>query len=210
MRSARTGDPGAAWPRADVSDRRRPRAGSRVDELLVLPAPQRDGGRRAAIADPHRRRELRPRVAAEVHLLPGGQEARRVALRDLPRRPQRLEGRAPGDLQLDDLGPVERKPPRSSFAPRIVFRTSHGAGPVAGGPAAAARPVAGHGAAVEESRAIVPDGAAHADDWRADVQSGKSPLEHAGSLVCTSNLAPQGILVQDHACVITTWINRVY
>src|SRR5437016_5161741 len=124
MRSARTGDPGAAWPRADVSDRRRPRAGSRVDELLVLPAPQRDGGRRAAIADPHRCRELRPRVAAEVHLLPGGQEARRAALRDLPRRPQRLEGRAPGDLQLDDLGPVERKPPRSSFAPRIVFRTS--------------------------------------------------------------------------------------
>src|SRR6266566_6642523 len=83
MRSARTGGPGAAWPRADVSDRRRLRAGSREDELLVPPVPQRDGGRRAPIPDPHRRRERRLGVAAEVHLLPGRREPRRAVLLDL-------------------------------------------------------------------------------------------------------------------------------
>src|SRR5205809_3768373 len=114
MRSARTGDPGAAWPRADVSDRRRPRAGSRVDELLVLPAPQRDGGRRAAIADPHRRRELRPRVAAEVHLLPGGQEARRAALRDLDLHLPEPLCHGPGGI------PELERPPATPMLPALM------------------------------------------------------------------------------------------
>src|SRR5881396_1169816 len=71
---------GSPWRAAPATASR---TRSREDELLVPPVPQRDGGRRASIPDPHRRRELRPRVAAEVHLLPGGQEARRAALRDL-------------------------------------------------------------------------------------------------------------------------------
>src|SRR5438093_7660972 len=111
MRSARTGGPGAAWPRADVSDRRRLRAGSREDELLVPPVPQRDAGRRAAIPDPHRRRELRPRVAAEVHLLPGGQEARRAALRDLDLHLPESLRRGPGGVPELERPPATPMPP---------------------------------------------------------------------------------------------------
>src|SRR6059058_5047191 len=114
MRSARTGGPGAAWPRADVSDRRRLRAGSREDELLVPPVPQRDGGRRAAIADPHRRREFRPRVAAEVHLLPGGQEARRAALRDLDLHLPEPLCHGPGGI------PELERPPATPMLPALM------------------------------------------------------------------------------------------
>src|SRR5436309_127162 len=114
MRSARTGGPGAAWPRADVSERRRSRAGSRVDELLVPPVPQRDGGRRAAIPDPHRRRELRPRVAAEVHLLPGGQEARRAALRDLDLHLPEPLCHGPGGI------PELERPPATPMLPALM------------------------------------------------------------------------------------------
>src|SRR5947208_13890634 len=102
MRSARTGGPGAAWPRADVSDRRRLRTGSREDELLVPPVPQRDGGRRTSIPDPHRRRERRLGVAAEIHLLPGRREPRRAVLLDLDLHlPEPLRDRPGGVPELE-------------------------------------------------------------------------------------------------------------
>src|SRR5207302_4283417 len=71
---------GSPWRAAPATASR---TGSREDELLVPPVPQRDGGRRASIPDPHRRRERRLGVAAEVHLLPGRREPRRAVLLDL-------------------------------------------------------------------------------------------------------------------------------
>src|SRR5947207_2103809 len=100
------------WDRKKPELRERRRL-SREDELLP-PAPQRHGPRRAAIPDPHRRRELRPRVAVEVHLLSGRQEARRAALLHLELHlPQTLR-RGPGGV------PEIERPPAPLPLPALV------------------------------------------------------------------------------------------
>src|SRR5436190_8672700 len=100
------------WDRKKPELRERRRL-SREDELLP-PAPQRHGPRRAAIPDPHRRRELRPRVAVEVHLLSGRQEARRAALLHLELHlPQTLRP-GPGGV------PEIERPPAPLPLPALV------------------------------------------------------------------------------------------